>query len=341
MNLPLKPKILIIRFSSLGDVTLATGIAPSLKRNFPGASVTFLTKKPYNELLALAPGLDDVVALESGESIRSLTNRLYSRRFDLIIDLHGNLRSRILCHFLKNIPQVRAPGEIWKRRALVWFKYRTKNGIRTVTERYATALNSIGPSLKPEYPRLTLNGTGRTFQEKMGLGQLPKPVIGFCVSSQHATKRWCDDAARRCIAGLLSSTKGSIVLVGTNDSSQPCVFPPSNQPILDLRGKTSLKDLTAALAACSVLVTVDSAPLHIAEALGVPVASLFGPTVADFGFAPWGPRSRLLEMPMSCRPCSLHGSAACPLGHHQCMKDITPERVIEEALSILKTKDPS
>jgi heptosyltransferase-2 len=335
LKLPSKPKILIVRFSSLGDVTLSTLIPPALKTAYPGARLTFLTKKPYEELLAFVPELDEILTLSSEDSLFALAGRLRSQRFDLIVDLHGNLRSRILCSLLPGIPHLRAASQRWRRLAMVWFKYRTTRGVRPATVRYAEALRPLGGRIHFSAPKLTLDGSVAPLQERLGLKTLPRPLIGFCVSSQHNTKRWNDDAARQCVMNLLASTGGSVVLVGTRGSDESVIAFPSRASVLNLIDKTSLQELAATLSLCSVLVTVDSGPLHIAEALGVPVVALFGPTVSDFGFAPLGGRSQLIERALHCRPCSLHGSDACPLGHHHCMKDITPQQVATGALALL------
>jgi len=73
-------------------------------------------------------------------------------------------------------------------------------------------------------------------------------------------------------------------------------------------------------------VTNDTGPMHLAEALGVPVLAFFGPTVREFGFAPWRPESRVLEVTLNCRPCSLHGGRVCPRKHFRCLRGITPRQ---------------
>ena len=82
------------------------------------------------------------------------------------------------------------------------------------------------------------------------------------------------------------------------------------------------------LGRASVLVTNDSAPLHLATAVGTPVVAIFGPTVPAFGFGPRGFRDRVIEHPsLPCRPCSAHGPHVCPLGHHRCMRELSIDEV--------------
>ncbi|HEY6853817.1 MAG TPA: glycosyltransferase family 9 protein, partial [Gemmatimonadales bacterium] len=95
-------------------------------------------------------------------------------------------------------------------------------------------------------------------------------------------------------------------------------------------GKLSLLGATALLARARALVTNDSAPLHLATAVGTPIVALFGPTIPEFGFGPIGLEDTALGVEgLVCRPCSAHGPPTCPLGHHRCMRDLSIDRVLE------------
>jgi heptosyltransferase-2 len=89
------------------------------------------------------------------------------------------------------------------------------------------------------------------------------------------------------------------------------------------------------VASCDVALTNDSGLLHVAEACGVPVVALFGPTHPRLGFAPWRPVSTVLRVEIDCSPCDLHGPARCPRSHHRCMKELSVERVREAILARL------
>jgi heptosyltransferase-2 len=94
-------------------------------------------------------------------------------------------------------------------------------------------------------------------------------------------------------------------------------------------GALGLKASAALIARAAVLVTNDSAPLHLATAVGTPVVAIFGPTVPAFGFGPRGPRDQVVEQAgLACRPCSSHGPQVCPLGHHRCMREVTVDLVL-------------
>jgi heptosyltransferase-2 len=103
-----------------------------------------------------------------------------------------------------------------------------------------------------------------------------------------------------------------------------------------LAGRTGIPELTALLARSRALLVNDSGPGHVASAVGTPVVAVFGPTVPAFGYTPYGAANRVVEHPdLECRPCDRHGPQVCPLGHHRCMRDLPPERVIAALAGVL------
>ena len=101
----------------------------------------------------------------------------------------------------------------------------------------------------------------------------------------------------------------------------------------------SILDSAALMSKISVVVANDSGAGHIGSAVGTPVVSVFGPTVPQQGFYPWGERNRIVQIPLECRPCSPHGPKKCPLGHHRCMRDIPPEKVAAAVFEVLRQND--
>jgi heptosyltransferase-2 len=101
------------------------------------------------------------------------------------------------------------------------------------------------------------------------------------------------------------------------------------QRVVNACGRLTLRESAALLGRAELLVANDSAPLHLATAMGTPIVALFGPTVTEFGFGPLRGGDLALGMQgLLCRPCSPHGPLQCPLGHHRCMRDLSVEAVI-------------
>jgi len=331
LNLSQNPKFLVVRFSSMGDVVLASVIPAVLKSKYPDAHITFLTKKPYHELFQMIPEVDETVALEKHESLFHLARRLRTHRFDAVIDLHRNLRSTLLRCLVLNARWFYAARQRWQRLALVWFKVRPRR-LLSAMERYGEALKPLGLKVGERRPRLFLKSNTHQLQKKFGIDNLKSPVIGFNLGSRHFTKMWNLRSASECMKALESSSGATLVLIGDTISNNELF----QVKTINLTGQTSLPELAAVIQSFSLLISVDSGPMHIAEALGVPVICLFGPTVTDFGFAPYLSNSKVVEEALPCRPCSLHGNSECPLGHHQCMENISAKKVVQEALRTLK-----
>ena len=109
---------------------------------------------------------------------------------------------------------------------------------------------------------------------------------------------------------------------------------------IDATGRLSLLASAELLGRCGVLVTNDSAPMHLASAMGTPTVAVFGPTVPEFGFGPLAPRVSVVgHDALPCRPCDRHGPQRCPLGHHRCMRDLAPSMLAERARTLLLNPD--
>ncbi len=158
-----------------------------------------------------------------------------------------------------------------------------------------------------------------------------RPILVLAPGSVWATKRWTQ-------SGFAEVARQSIrlgwrpVLVGSVNESELCRAIASEgglPPTDNAAGAVSLPQLLALISMAGRVVANDSAPIHLASAVGVPVTAIFGPTVPEFGFGPISPGSTSVGISdLPCRPCSIHGGSACPLGHHRCMRDIDVHRVI-------------
>ena len=164
------------------------------------------------------------------------------------------------------------------------------------------------------------------------------PLIALAPGSVWATKRWpsYDALASELVSRLPDAC---IVVIGAGGDAplaaaiSGAVHQRGGRPVIDATGKLSLLGSAALLARCTLLVTNDSAPLHLASAMNTPTVALFGPTVPAMGFGPLADRHVVLGRDeLSCRPCSAHGGQACPLGHWKCMRDVEPSAVAEQVV---------
>ncbi|OGR96027.1 MAG: lipopolysaccharide heptosyltransferase II [Elusimicrobia bacterium RIFCSPLOWO2_01_FULL_64_13] len=163
-------------------------------------------------------------------------------------------------------------------------------------------------------------------------------LVGMNPGSVWATKRWLPQGFAKVADELIGEFRCKVVLFGSPRDSAPVnavARAMMHQPV-NLCGKTDLKTLSHLISRCSLFVTNDSGPMHLASAYGVPVVAVFGPTTRELGFFPYGEKSVMVEADLPCRPCSLHGTSSCPLGHFNCMKDVTPDMVLAPCRRFLK-----
>ena len=341
-------RTLIIRLSSIGDVILASPLIRLLRKHFPAAQVDFLVKSEYAELVRYNPNLSAV--LELGPSagtkhLRDLRERLKGARYDLIIDLQGNLRSFFLR--LNNARQVLV---VKKRRLarffLVNFKWDVYPSAPPIALRYLEIVKHLGiaddgAGLEVHVPPKILDQVRKRLNEA-GLHQ-NGVLVGLCPGAKHATKQWLWERFAELAILLIKEEDMKVVLFGGKHDEMLCgsieerVLQETGKrsAILNFAGSFSLLETSVAMDFCDVVVANDTGLLHLAAARKKRVVGIYGPTVKEFGFFPYGMESKVLERKgLYCRPCTNIGGATCPEGHFRCMKEITVDEVFKAVRSL-------
>ncbi len=170
-----------------------------------------------------------------------------------------------------------------------------------------------------------------------------RDAVALALGSPWPTKRWpVENAAELC--RIWTDQGVDVLLLGdpsARELADALVAQVPSRLIQDHVGRTGMKEWVDLLDSCALLVSGDSASVHVASDLGVPVIALFGPTIPEFGFAPWRSHSKVLQATdLSCRPCDIHGPKSCPLGHHKCLKNIVAEQIIRLAKPHLLVDPP-
>lgn len=337
-------KVLVIRLSSLGDVVLATPVVELLKKHHPDAEVDFLVKREYSELLQGNKNISRIISFDSKgthkglKGLLAIVGELKEEGYTYLVDLHGNLRSRIITGLLANSKTLRYKKQVLQRRMLLWGL--EPPTIHTV-KAYCSSLSSLDveidfiplPSIRISQEEDDVaSGLLRTFEISDGL-----LLTGLNPGAKWATKRWTEEGFVEVGKKAISELGGKVLLFGGPDEKGLCerIAGSIGEGALSVAGKTGLKEAAALIKRCNVFVTNDSGPMHIATAVGTPVVAIFGPTVQGFGFSPLG-KSVVVEKELKCRPCSLHGSERCPKGHFECMKGISVDTVFEKIKEIVK-----
>jgi heptosyltransferase-2 len=322
---PAPPRILALRFSSIGDVVLTTPLLRALRARHPQAAITFVTKRAMAPLVANHPAVNEVLALEPGGSLFTLAAQLRQRRFTHLLDLHGTLRAGLL--------RLLVPGR-WRgfnhrrreRATLIATKRDIYPEHLAVAERYFEAAEGLDvrPDGRPAEFYVAPDATTRAaaWLAETGLGQ-SRHIAVLAPGAAHFTKRWPMEGWVG-LAQQLTGDDFDLALVGGADDVKLCqvIAGLAGPRAAVAAGRFGLQDTGALLRSAAVCVSGDTGVMHLATASGTPVVALMGPTVRPFGFFPYQASATVLERDLDCRPCSAHGGARCPLGHHRCLRDI-------------------
>lgn len=324
------PDVLVVRFSAIGDILLTTPLLRAIRTRYPGARIAVLTKEQYAPLLSHNPHVSEVLGIAPGEGIRAIAERVRGVRYSHLLDLHGNLRSHLL--------RLLAPGP-WRgyakrwleRTLLITIKRDTYRAEVPVAERYFEAAGDldVAPDGGPADFFIGEEADHQVTEllSSLELGQ-NRPIVAMAPGAAHATKRWpveyWVELARR-----ITPTGADVALLGGPDDAELAnrIAALAGASVASLAGALGLQETGAVIRRAEVLISGDTGVMHMATGVGTPVVALFGPTVRQFGFFPYRAGAGVVELDLPCRPCSAHGSARCPLGHHRCMRQMVPDLV--------------
>jgi heptosyltransferase-2 len=337
-------KILIIRLSSLGDLVLMLPTLRALRSGLPGAEIHLLCKEKYAGLFEGNSLLDRLITVGRGgpRELLALRSSLARQRYDTIIDAHGVIRSNILYHTLRARRKLQIRKNELKKFLLIRGGTNRYTQFVSQTERYAALARELGVAVVDEPEELALPaGAAEDAQRSLeGAGWTGRPLVAFAPGARWPTKTWPEEHYAALIGAIAGRGYQPLLVGGADDvDTNARVARLSGVAPLDLTGALSIIGSAAVLRRCKALVTNDSAPLHLAEAVGTPVVAFFGPTVREFGYFPRLPGSRVLEAVLSCRPCSRNGGRDCPYGTKECLSAIEPAAALEALVPLLEERE--
>jgi lipopolysaccharide heptosyltransferase II len=331
-----RPSTLVIQTAFLGDVVLTTPLLSRLaERDGPVDVVTTPAAAP---LLEHHPAVHTVVRYDKHGSQRGwrglwqVGKSLRGRGYHRVVLPHQSLRSAALALWSgapERIGFADSPaGMSYTRRVR-----RPREGHEV--ERLLALAGSSGGTparvsvgLQPEDYAAADHWLGAH-------GVAPRFAV-LAPGSIWGTKRWPYYAELTTVLDRPAVIVGSMDDVTLADS----ILAASRGRAVSAAGALSLRGSAALIERASVLITNDSAPLHLATAVGTPVVALFGPTVPEFGFGPRGHGDLVLGIDdLPCRPCSSHGPQVCPLGHHRCMRDLSVDLVAKAVATLASAED--
>lgn len=317
-------KVLIIRFSSIGDIVLSSGLVRCLKNQLPGVEIHYCTKKQFLPLVQYSPHIDRVHTLEKGR-FGELLQSLRAEDFDWVIDIHRKLRSIALTILLQR-PSLALKKYTLERWWLIWFK---QNNVpaRHIVDHYIDAVAPLG---------VRNDGQGLEFyidpsiaHPGTALGSWPQSAYSvYVIGGSKTTKIAPPDTMIRVIEKM----GDCVVLVGGKEDAERAESivhhfrQRSEKQIYNTCGLLSLMGSARVLQESRYVVSHDTGMMHIAVALGKKVFALWGPTL-PFLFGPYSATAEvIMNTDLDCRPCSKSGTDRCPRGHFKCMKELPLDR---------------
>lgn len=328
-------KVLILRFSSIGDIVLTTPVLRCIKQQLPSIELHYCTKKAYRSVLAANPYVDKIICLE--DRLSALIKKLKAEQYDFVIDLHHNLRTQ----WIKWRLGVKA-SSFNKLTIEKWLMVNFKINVlprQHIVDRYMAAVAFLG---------VQNDGQGLDYfipaTEEVSLTWLPsthqKAFVAYAIGGQHATKRLpvhrmiqlCDRINKPIVllGGEEDYAVGEAIAAFFQRSADHAPYEAGLQKlnkkcvIFNACGKLNLHQSASLVKQAQVVFSHDTGLMHIAAAFKKHIYTIWGNTIPAFGMYPYQTKFILLENnKLSCRPCSKIGFDRCPKGHFKCMNDIT------------------
>ncbi|MEO6694718.1 MAG: glycosyltransferase family 9 protein [Ignavibacteria bacterium] len=336
-------KILIIQTAFLGDVILTLPLVQVLKKYFPDSQIDFLCIPSTSILLKNNPYINEVYPYDKKNSgingLISLVKKIRKIRYELILSPHRSFRSSLISYFSSASKSVSFDTTSFS------FLYSDNivydRGIHEI-QRNLKLLEPIGISqTEIVRPEIFVSEQERRKVNSIFYEHRFKPDEKFIViapGSAWFTKRFPEEKFIT-LCNLLITLNLKIFLIGGKEdkkTSDFILYNSRNKNLINVTGNLSVLESTELISKAELIITNDSAPLHIANSVDTKVIALFGSTVPEFGFYPYGNNDIVIATEgLSCRPCSLHGKNKCPVGTFVCMKNINEGKIVSEIKKML------
>jgi ADP-heptose:LPS heptosyltransferase len=312
-------KILIIRFSSIGDVVLTTPVIRCCKQQLKNSEIHFVTKASFKSTLEHNPNVDKLITFE--KDFKEVLPQLKKENYDFVIDLHNNLRSTRLKLALGKKSYTFKKLNV-KKWLAVNLKSKTALPDVHIVQRYLEAVVPLG--VKDDGKGLDYFISEKDSADLNAIDQsLKNGFVALVVGGSYYTKK----IPLNKLIEICNTLPFPLVLMGGKEDfaiGEEVVSKTKNT--FNTCGKFTLNQSAFVIRQSSFVITSDTGLMHIAAAFGKKIFSLWGNTIPEFGMYPYKPGegSKILEVEnLKCRPCSKLGFSKCPKGHFKCMNEIT------------------
>ena len=340
--------VLVIRLSALGDVAMTIPVLYPVCKANPSTRFVMLTKKWPASMFHDRPdnlmviGIDVKTEYKGVAGLMRLAKQL-RRDYDIdaVADLHNVLRSRVigLCMKLHGIPVVRLDKQRARRKALITHK--TDEPVTPTIERYRNVFSQLGLKAPADFTRLydgkPLPASPIVPDKKPG-----QRWIAVSPFSAHEGKVYPLELMQQVVASLSEHENYQVFLMGGGKEEKIALrkMVGKNKRVISMAEiKHGFIDEFALLGKCDLMLTMDSANMHLASLMGVKALTIWGATAPSCGFLGYGQDAADdLQLDMDCRPCSIYGERSCRYGDYRCLKNIPAEEVVKRVIVTIEGK---
>ena len=326
-------KILIIRFSALGDIAMTVPVVHDLAMQYPELDITMLSREMARPLFERMPSNVHFIAADlKGRHKRllglcRLWRDAHLSDFDYIADFHDVLRTWWLrtegCLRRKKVAKINKGRK--GKKALT--RQKNKDFVQQATsfERYAKVLGQLGFPIKPQFVKLDYSAFCETQKAD------DETWVGIAPFAKHPAKVYPLEKMEQVIKTLSERENTRVFLFGggTKESQQIESLCAKYNNVQPAKSQQGLRGERALMGQLDVMLSMDSANMHLASLVGTRVVSIWGGTHPYAGFLGWNQKAEdCIQLDLPCRPCSVYGNKACSRGDYACMNGITPEQII-------------
>lgn len=337
-------KRLLVRSTNwIGDAVMTTPAVRTIRHHFPDASISLLAKPWVAPVFAHSPHVDEIIIYEANGRHRGvmgpirLARDIRRRDFDAAILLQNAIEAALIA-FLAGIP-MRIGFDTDARRLLLTHPVRCTRAIKAIHQSgyYLKILEGVGIPPQGQTLELSVGNTNRQRAKEIlsNRGILPgSRIVGLNPSATYGpAKQWFPERYAALGDRLSRTLDAAIVLFGgpTDRDLGRHIVNMMQAPAVDLSGRTTLGEAMALIERCDAFVTNDSGLMHVAAAVNTPLVAIFGSTNSTTT-SPYSPTSRIVRVPIECSPCM---KPVCPLGHMNCMRQVSVEMVAEAVEGLL------
>ena len=341
-------RILIIRFSALGDVAMTIPVIHSLAVQYPQHEITVLSRSMWEPLFTKLPSNVHFVSADLSGKHKGVCglNRLYSElkasHFDYVADFHHVLRSKYLC--LRFRLTGVSVASIWKgrigKKKLVRRYHKILENQKSSFLRYADVLKKLGLPIVLDFSSIYGTGEGDWSEiESIAGAKGAQKWIGIAPFAKHKGKIYPIELQEQVVAHFAAQPQVRVFLFGGGKSEQEVfdVWTAKYPSVLSMIGKLNMSTELNLMSHLDVMLSMDSANMHLASLVNIPVVSVWGATHPYAGFMGWKQSAiNTVQLDLSCRPCSVYGQKPCWRGDYACLREIKPEQIIAKIEGVIR-----